>query len=133
MTKRKPDKVIEYRFSLQDKEREMLDQYVHAHTFNKITTPIITLMNDVTGMAVFLSILAATGIAGVSFTFIYGQELTIGSLMEAFWLQRMEAHQKMREETGVTGPAAGQTGTEFWTGLVYNLLNPNWTWFDQEP
>jgi len=50
MTKRKPDKVIEYRFSLQDKERQMLDQYIAAHSFNSITTPIVTLMNDVTGM-----------------------------------------------------------------------------------
>jgi len=56
MTKRKPDKVIEYRFSLQDKERQMLDQYIAAHSFNSITTPIVTLMNDVTGMIGMMSL-----------------------------------------------------------------------------
>ena len=30
MTKRKPDKVIEYRISLQDKERELLEHLVYV-------------------------------------------------------------------------------------------------------
>lgn len=131
MTKRKPDKVIEYRFSMQDKEREMFDQFVHAHSFNSITTPIISLMNDVTGMIVFLSIIAATGMSGPAFTFVYNA-LTpdIGDILESFWQQRMEAHQKTREETGVSGPAAGDMSV---SGIIYNLLNPNWSWFGPPP
>jgi len=39
MSKRKPDQVIEFRISLQDREREMFDTLVAAQTFNRIATP----------------------------------------------------------------------------------------------
>ena len=135
MAKKPSDQVFELRFSLQDYERDMFTSAIGAYQFNRIAEPVVKLMNDVTGMAVFLSIVAATGLAGVAFTFVYPglTELTIGGLVEAFWLQRMQAHETMREETGVTGPAAGQTGTEFWSGIVYNLMNPNWSWFEPPP
>ena len=69
MTKRKPDQVIEYRISLQDKQAEQLDSIVVGYQFNKIFTPIVSLMNDITGMAVFLELVAALGLAGVAFIF----------------------------------------------------------------
>jgi len=90
MTKRKPDKVIEYRFSLQDKEREILDQFVNAHTFNSITTPIVSLMNDVTGMIVFLSLVASV----LGFTFLtgmLGSDPDMADVIDAFLTQREQA------------------------------------------
>ena len=89
MTKRKPDKVIEYRFSPQDKEREILDQFVNAHTFNSISTPVVNLMNDVTGMTVFLTLVASV----LGFTFIT-TNLTAPSsadVIDAFLTQRQQA------------------------------------------
>ena len=88
MTKRKPDKVIEYRFSLQDKEREILDQFVNAHSFNSITTPIVTLMNDVTVMTVFLTLVASV----LGFTFITTNLLnpTAADVVDAFLSQRQQ-------------------------------------------
>ena len=69
MTKRKPDQVIEYRISLQDKEREILESAIGAYQVNRIMTPIVTLMNDISGMAVFLTLASALGFAGVVFAF----------------------------------------------------------------
>jgi len=40
MTKRKPDKVIEYRISLQDKQSDQLDSLIVALQFNRVTTGV---------------------------------------------------------------------------------------------
>jgi len=72
MTKRKPDKVIEYRISLQDKEREILESAIGAYQVNRIMTPIVTLMNDVTGMIVLLTLAASLGFTGIAFACIPG-------------------------------------------------------------
>jgi len=90
MTKRKPDQVIEYRISLQDKEREILESAVGAYQINRIITPIITLMNDVTGMIVLLSLVA--GVLGFTFlTNLLGTDPTMADVVEAFTTQRQQA------------------------------------------
>ncbi len=94
MAKRPPDKVIEYRISLQDYERDMFNSAIGAYQMNRIVTPIITLMNDVTGMVVFLTILAAVGVTGVTFTFLTAMLTTDSSMadvIDAFTTQRQQA------------------------------------------
>ena len=88
MSKRKPDKVIEYRFSLQDKERQMLDQYIAGHSFDSVATPIITLMNDVTGMITLFTLMAALGLTGISFKFIPDDPSSLESIVDSFFTQR---------------------------------------------
>ena len=94
MAKRPPDKVIEYRISLQDYERDMFSSAIGAYQMNRIATPIINLMNDVTGMVVFLTILAAVGVTGVTFTFLTAMLTTDSSMadiIDAFTTQREQA------------------------------------------
>ena len=94
MAKRPPDKVIEYRISLQDYERDMFSSAIGAYQMNRIATPIINLMNDVTGMVVFLTILAAVGVTGVTFTFLTAMLTTDSSMadvIDAFTTQRQQA------------------------------------------
>jgi len=94
MSRRKPDKVIEYRISLQDKEREILESAIGAYQVNRIMTPIVTLMNDVTGMVVFLTIIAALGVTGVTFTFLTAMlvgDFTISDAIDQFATQRQQA------------------------------------------
>ena len=94
MAKRPPDKVIEYRISLQDYERDMFTSAIGAYQMNRIATPIINLMNDVTGMVVFLTILAAVGVTGVTFTFLTAMLTTDSSMadvIDAFTTQRQQA------------------------------------------
>ena len=50
MPKNKPDKTIEYRISLQDKEREILEQLSTAYTLNRIGTPLVALLSDGSAM-----------------------------------------------------------------------------------
>ena len=92
--KRKPDQVIEYRISLQDKQSEQLDSLIGAYQLNRVLTPIVTLMNDVTGMAVFLTLIAALGATGVAFTFVttmLATDSTAAELLDAFTTQRQQA------------------------------------------
>ena len=87
MTKRKPDTVTEFRISLQDKQSEQLDDIVTAYMIGNVLPSVVRLINDVTGMAVVLSILA--GIIG--FTFIAGKDLDAPGLIDAFLTQREQA------------------------------------------
>ena len=62
MTKRKPEKVIEYRISLQDKERELLEHLVYvegtAKAFNQFTEPFVEILKDISALTVIFSALA---------------------------------------------------------------------------
>ena len=65
MTKRKPDKVIEYRISLQDKERELLEHLVYvegtAKAFNQFTEPFVEIIKDISAMALIFGAIAIYG------------------------------------------------------------------------
>ena len=65
MTKRKPDKVIEYRISLQDKERELLEHLVYvegtATAFNQFTEPFVEIIKDISAMTLIFGAIAAYG------------------------------------------------------------------------
>jgi len=136
MTKRKPDKVIEYRISLQDKQSEQLDSLIAAVQFKQVTSGAGSLfegigvseitkhLEDPTVMVqVFYSIamvLEALGIeTGWPTPFDYDN-----------WKAEYERARAQREAEGVAGPAAG----DFSLGaILYNLLNPNWSWFGPPP
>jgi len=62
MTKRKPDQVIEYRVSLQDKQSEQLDSMIAAYQVNKIATPLVALLSDTSAMLLITGLLEATGV-----------------------------------------------------------------------
>ena len=65
MTKRKPDQVIEYRVSLQDKQSEQLDSMIAAYQINKIGAPLVALLSDGTAMLTIAALLEAYGITDV--------------------------------------------------------------------
>lgn len=94
MAKKPSDQVFELRFSLQDYERDMFSSAIGAYQMNRIATPIINLMNDVTGMVVFLTILAAVGVTGVTFTFLTAMltsDSSMADIIDAFTTQREQA------------------------------------------
>jgi hypothetical protein len=62
MTKRKPDQVIEYRVSLQDKQSEQLDSMIAAYQVNKIATPLVALLSDASAMLLITGLLEASGV-----------------------------------------------------------------------
>ena len=65
MSKRKPDQVVEFRISLQDREREMVDTLVAALTFNRIATPTVDLLKDASALSAIALILESLGVIDV--------------------------------------------------------------------
>lgn len=61
MPKPKPDQIIRHEIALSRPMQEAFDQFVVAHSFNSFATPSVDLMKDVSGMAVFLSLVALIG------------------------------------------------------------------------
>jgi hypothetical protein len=51
-------RVVEHRITLGTKERQMVDRIVGSYQFNRVATPTVALMSNVTGMAVFAGIVA---------------------------------------------------------------------------
>ena len=91
MSKNKPKETIEYVIRFQDKERQMVDSAIGAYQVNRILTPIITLMNDISGMTVFLTIVASLGLAGVQFIFNATGTDDMHVLLTDFFIQRDQA------------------------------------------
>jgi len=94
------NKVVEHRITFGTKEREQIDQLTnslevqnYSKAFENLATPMVNLMNDVTGMIVFLTILAALGVTGATFTFLYAASRAddVAAVMDAFLTQREQA------------------------------------------
>lgn len=65
MPKSKPDEVIGHRIELQQTERELLEMVGAAYSFDRITKPIVALINDNTTMLLILT--AVAGWLGMKF------------------------------------------------------------------
>ena len=62
MPTRKPDQVITHRVELGAYERERLDSLIAAQSFNKVATPIVAGMSDVSFMVVLAGLLTLWGV-----------------------------------------------------------------------
>jgi len=87
MTKRKPDTVNEIRISLQDKQSEQLDDIITAYMVGNVLPSVVSLMKDVTGMIVLLSIIA--GLIGFKFRPV--GTLDVPGVIDEFLTQRQQA------------------------------------------
>ena len=68
----------------------MIESAIGAYQINRIMTPIVSLMNDVTGMIVFLSLVASV----LGFTFLTGMlgaDPKMSDVIDAFTTQREQA------------------------------------------
>ena len=138
MTKRDPAQVIAYRISLQDKQSEQLDSLIAAVQFKQVTSgagslfeglgvPRIAAMLDdpLRIIQVIYSLATIAEALGYDTMWPTAFDLDPNKIK-----QQMEAAKAERERTGEAGPAAG----DFSLGaIMYNLLNPNWTWFGPPP
>ena len=86
MTKRDPDNVTEIRISLQDKQSQQLDDIITAYMVGNVLPSVVSLMKDVTGMIVLLSILA--GLIGFKFRPV---GLDVPDVIDEFLTQRQQA------------------------------------------
>ena len=82
----------------------MVESAIGAYQVNRVLTPIVTLMNDISGMAVFLTVAASLGLTGVVFLFTAtGSEEDMHVLLTDFFIQRDQA----AAAAGVTVVARG--------------------------
>jgi len=87
MPKKHPTEVYEIRISLQDREKEMADQFLTAWSFNRIATPLVEVLKDVTAIAALLTLLAAL----IGFVFVADEDLSVANLIDLFFSQRDQA------------------------------------------
>jgi len=139
MPRAKPDgkSVIVHRIELGGKERELAESLVFAYGVGKVGA-----VADGIGVNRAVGELAEAAKNPIVFGFM---------LMSAAWLYEivtgkdtawptpddlvsvkaeMEAARLQREAEGEAGAAAGDFSLG---GFIYNLLHPNWTWFEEGP
>ena len=114
MTKRKPEKVIEYRISLQDKERELLEHLVYvegtAKAFNQFTEPFVEILKDISALTVIFSAIASL----LWLKFVLGPCIeNVGDFIEDFQNQ-YDGFKSSLDEKG----AQAQVATEFMLGSL---------------
>lgn len=59
MARPKPDNYERLQIVLGDKERQLLEDYRFAYMFNRVSTPVVDLMKDISGIAVLYIILSS--------------------------------------------------------------------------
>lgn len=69
MPRPKPDQIIRHQIVFGEADRKILDGFKDAHVLTSLSNTFVKLINDVTGTATFLALLAASGILGVTFVF----------------------------------------------------------------
>jgi hypothetical protein len=116
MSKRKPDQVIEFRISLQDKERELLEHIVYvegtAKAFNQFTEPFVEIVKDVSAMSLIFGALAAYG----GWTYVVSPGIEDAQELFEDFMQQYDVERKART---AAGEAVGGVG-----GLVPGPLGP---------
>ena len=116
MPKPKPDQVIRHEIVLSRPLQETVDGLVGSAQFRNIATPTVDLMKDVSGMAVFLSLVAALGLTGIGFNLILsGQEETAEEVIQLFLNQSKVARAGRGAEA--LGSAAGSLASGIDSGI----------------
>ena len=120
MTKRRPEKVIEYRISLQDKERELLEHLVYvegtAKAFNQFTEPFVEILKDNTAMLLILTTLASY----LGWEYVANPALTNAGELLADWQAQYAAVKDTLDEKKKQAQAA----TEFALGTLPGPAGP---------
>lgn len=127
MPRPKPDQIIRHQIVFGEADRKILDRAIDSYTISQLSRNAVTLMNDVTGTITFLTLLASTGVLGVSFVFLVSESLSakgaINLIVDEFRQQYREAVQKRQvdRETAQERGASVVGGLE---NLVDQILKP---------
>ena len=116
MTKRKPDKVIEYRISLQDKQAEQLESVIIAYQFSRFISPLVDILKDNTAMALILSAIAGY----LGFAWVSGKYEDTMEMFEDFKTQFKQSPQY--HEAGFKGFEEGSPLPNFIDRVLFNLF-----------
>jgi len=126
MPRAKSDRIVTHRIELGVKEREIADSMLAAFAFNRVSTPIVAGMSDVSFMIVLGSLLTLYFPDIVLPTGEARMEEVVAAIDKGI----KEGVERAREERRQTGdsPLDEYTGVRDLLGrLYYNLTNPNWS------
>lgn len=126
MPRAKSDRIVTHRIELGVKEREIADSMLAAFAFNRVSTPIVAGMSDVSFMVVLGSLLTLYFPDIVLPTGEAKMEEVVAAIDKGI----KEGVERAREERRQTGdsPLDEYTGVRDLLGrLYYNLTNPNWS------
>ena len=125
MPRAKSDRIVTHRIELGVKEREFADSMLAAFAFNRVSTPIVAGMSDVSFMIVLGSLLTLYFPDIVLPTGEAKMEEVVAAIDKGI----KEGVERAREERRQTGdsPLDEASGVRDLLGrLNYNLTNPNW-------
>jgi len=129
MSKKKPDQVIEYRISLQDKQSEQLDSLIAAVQFKQVSSGLGSVLQGLGVPEITKTLKDPTEMIQIFYSIamileLFGYETGLPTPADyPQWKAEYEAAKAQRAATGEAGPVTG----DFSIGaIVYNLLNPNW-------
>jgi hypothetical protein len=110
MAKPKPDKIIRYEHVLGKVERQQLEQASAAYSINRVMSPLVTLLNDVTGVATVLGLLA------VGLGFKYNVYTAVGATTSDLIQDFADQLKQAREDLAAlrSDVAAGQAAATSW-------------------
>jgi len=132
MTKRKPDQVIEYRISLQDKQSEQLDSMIAAimvknvgEGFGGILTPLVAGLSDVTFVVVIIILYEM--VTGKDTGILVGLDMTLAGLRDSWVAYRNSP----AYEAEYTSRASSVTGglVNIFENIIFSLTGgatANW-------
>jgi hypothetical protein len=119
-------KVIEHRITFGTKERDMLESALAGYQFNKVATPVVAGMSDVSFMITLAGLL----------TYFFPDIVvptaaeSAGEVVDAIKDGVDRGYERAKEEREMTGEATLDDATgkrDFIGRLIYNLRNPNWS------
>ena len=126
MPRAKSDRIVTHRIELGVKEREIADSMLAAFAFNRVSTPIVAGMSDVSFMIVLGSLLTLYFPDIVLPTGEAKMEEVVAAIDKGI----KEGVERAREERRQTGdsPLDEASGVRDLLGrLYYNLTNPYWS------
>ena len=126
MPRAKSGRIVTHRIELGVKEREIADSMLAAFAFNRVSTPIVAGMSDVSFMIVLGSLLTLYFPDIVLPTGEAKMEEVVAAIDKGI----KEGVERAREERRQTGdsPLDEASGVRDLLGrLYYNLTNPNWS------
>ena len=124
MPKVKPDQVIRHEIVLGRADRELLSGAVAAYQVNRISTPLVALLSDVSAMYIVATIIE-----------LFGKDIewlpTLADVPEGLeWVAAYAAeYNAWRAQVKATPEGEDRPKPTTVGAVWYNLMNPNWGGF----
>ena len=120
MPRPKPDQIIRHQIVFGEADRKILEGFKDSYLLSNLSANFVKLINDVTGTATFLALVAASGILGVTFIFTASSLALAGGGSSVF----DEFHTQLKGERDKAGADKVRKQAEFISKQLGKTLDP---------